>query len=47
MPRKIGKDVKILGALDHIELWNPDRYVGYLRDNAESYEAVIERIALH
>ena len=43
----IGKDVKILGALDHIELWNPDLYENYLRENAESYEAVIERIALH
>ena len=43
---KIGKDVKILGALDHIELWNPDTYDSYLRDNAESYETVIERIAL-
>ena len=44
---KIGKDVKILGALDHIELWNPDMYDSYLRDNVESYETVIERIALH
>lgn len=36
----IAGEVIILGALDHIEVWNPDVYNKYLADQKESYEDV-------
>jgi MraZ protein len=37
---RIEKSALILGAMDHIEFWNPDVFDTYLGRRTESYEAV-------
>ncbi len=34
----------ILGALDHIELWNPERFNEYYEAQASDYEGLAERV---
>lgn len=34
----------ILGAFDHIELWNPDLFQSYLTQQSSNYEALAERV---
>ena len=34
----------ILGAFDHIEIWNPDEFDAYLNDQPEDYETLAERV---
>lgn len=34
----------ILGAFDHIEIWNPDRFDEYLNKQPEDYETLAERV---
>jgi MraZ protein len=37
-------DVKILGTLDKIEVWNPEEYEKYRRANPESYESIASKV---
>jgi MraZ protein len=34
----------ILGAFDHIEIWNPDEFDAYLNDQPDDYETLAERV---
>ncbi len=34
----------ILGAFDHIEIWNPDEFDTYLNDQPADYETLAERV---
>ena len=34
----------IIGALDHIEIWDPDAFDNYLNDQSEDYETLAERV---
>lgn len=40
----IEKDVLICGAINKIELWNPEAYKEYENRQAESYEEVAEKV---
>ena len=40
----IEKDVVIVGAHDHIEIWRPETYHRYMKQGPGSYEEVAERI---
>ncbi len=41
---EIEKDVLIIGVLDRIELWNPDKYEQQVEDSDESFESIAESI---
>jgi MraZ protein len=34
----------IIGALDHIEIWDPDTFDSYLNEQPEDYETLAERV---
>ena len=34
----------ILGAYDHIEIWNPEQFNGYLNEQPDDYEALAESV---
>jgi MraZ protein len=34
----------ILGAFDHIEIWDPDEFDAYLNDQPDDYETLAERV---
>ena len=34
----------ILGAFDHIEIWDPDRFEAYLNEQTDDYETLAERV---
>ncbi len=36
--------VAIIGMIDHIEFWNPEKFESYLQSQNESYEAVAEKV---
>lgn len=36
--------VKLIGMLDHIELWNPEEYERYKMQFTNSYEEVVEKV---
>lgn len=36
--------VAIIGMIDHIEIWNPDKFNEYLSSKEESYEQVAEKV---
>ena len=40
----IGDDVRIIGTLDKIELWNPKVYDDYKSSQLESYEDIASRV---
>lgn len=40
----IQNEVRIIGVLDKIELWNPKVYEEYLSSQAESYESIAARV---
>ena len=40
----INSQVTILGALDHIEFWDPETYDAYINDCPESYEIVAAKV---
>ncbi len=40
----LGDAALILGAFDHIEIWNPDRFDGYLNEQPADYETLAERV---
>jgi len=37
-------EVRIIGTLDKIELWNPKIYEGYKRDQSETYESIAAKV---
>ena len=41
---RLEKEVLINGALDKMEIWNPDTFEEYLKECQESYEEVARRI---
>ena len=41
---KILSDVKIIGTLDKIEVWNPLEFDNYRKSNAESYESIAAKV---
>ena len=34
----------ILGAFDHIEIWDPDTFEAYLNEQQDDYETLAERV---
>ena len=40
----IKSEVRIIGALDKIELWNPQVYTEYRTNQSETYESVAEKV---
>ncbi len=40
----IGDRALIIGALDHIEIWNPKNFEGYLEAQETDYETLAERV---
>ena len=41
---EIGDKVLIIGAMDRIELWNPEQFAHYLQEHTEDQEALVERV---
>ena len=41
---EIGAEVRIVGVLDHIEVWNPSVYERYMGDQGDTYETVAQRV---
>ncbi len=39
----IGKEVTLIGVIDHLELWDANAYARYLLQNGRDYEALAER----
>ncbi len=39
----IGKEVTLIGVIDHLELWDASAYASYLLRNGMNYEALAER----
>lgn len=42
----IGKEVRLLGVSDHIEIWDPDTYDAYKKANEGRYEEVAEKLPI-
>lgn len=42
----LGKEVLINGALDRMEIWDPDTFDKYLKESTESYEEVAKKILI-
>ncbi len=40
----IGDKVLIIGAMDRIELWDPEQFANYLQDHKEDQETLVERV---
>lgn len=40
----VGDKALIIGAFDHIEIWNPDRFSEYLNKQPDDYETLAERV---
>lgn len=36
--------VMIVGMIDHIELWNPEKFDAYIKSHDDSYESVAEQV---
>ncbi|CUS98556.1 division/cell wall cluster transcriptional repressor MraZ [Candidatus Chrysopegis kryptomonas] len=41
---KIEKEALIIGALDRIEIWNPNVFQEYVNTQPESYESIAEKV---
>lgn len=41
---KIDKEALIIGALDRIEIWNPEIFKEYVDTQPESYESIAEKV---
>ncbi|CUS87618.1 MraZ protein [Candidatus Kryptobacter tengchongensis] len=41
---KIDKEALIIGALDRIEIWNPEVFNEYVNTQPESYESIAEKV---
>ncbi len=40
----LAKEAKLIGIMDHIEVWNPKRYGDLTKGSASSYEALARRV---
>ncbi|MFB6271328.1 MAG: division/cell wall cluster transcriptional repressor MraZ [Salinibacter sp.] len=40
----LGDSALILGAFDHIEIWDPDQFEGYLNEQPADYETLAESV---
>jgi MraZ protein len=40
----LGGSALILGAFDHIEIWDPDQFDEYLNEQPSDYETLAERV---
>jgi len=40
----VGDKALIIGAFDHIEIWDPDRFSDYLNKQPDDYETLAERV---
>ena len=43
---KINKEILIIGTLDKLEIWSPEIYDKYLKENDQSYESLAEKIEM-
>lgn len=43
---ELGKDVLVNGVLDHIEIWNPEKFESYLGSSERSYEEIAGELLL-
>lgn len=43
---ELGKDVLVIGVLDHIEIWNPQLFDGYVGGSERSYEDIAGELLL-
>lgn len=34
----------VIGALDHVEIWNPDSFAAHMNEQADDYETLAERV---
>ena len=41
---ELDESALILGAYDHIEIWNPEQFNGYLNEQPDDYEALAESV---
>lgn len=41
---KIDKEALIIGALDRVEIWNPEVFNEYINTQPESYESIAEKV---
>lgn len=41
---EITAEVRIVGVLDHMEIWNPAVYERYMAEQGETYESVAQRV---
>ncbi|MCD8204793.1 MAG: division/cell wall cluster transcriptional repressor MraZ [Coprobacillus sp.] len=40
----IGRDVYIIGVVDHIEIWDKEKYLAYEKESDATFESVAEKI---
>jgi len=40
----IKKEVKIIGSINRIEIWDPETFNNYLQSQSESYEQIAEKV---
>jgi len=40
----IKKDILLLGQLERIEIWDPETYESYIKENTDSYENIMQRV---
>jgi MraZ protein len=43
---KLGKEVLVNGALDRMEIWDPETFKKYIEESPESYEEVARKILI-
>jgi len=43
---QLKKDVLVVGLLDHLELWNPERFETYLQSSTRTYEEIAGELLL-
>lgn len=41
---KVGREVVVIGALDHIEVWNKADYEAYEKENDSNFESIAESL---
>jgi MraZ protein len=42
----LGKEVLVNGALDRMEIWDPERFAKYIEESVEQYEEVARKILI-
>ena len=43
---QLTKDVLVVGVLDHLELWNPERFETYVQSSSKTYEEIAGELLL-